>query len=152
LEVSKIGDADKLKRLLNAGVNIEARDVNGSTPILIATANNHTNIVKILLDAGANPNEKNRWQDTTLVWAAHFNNVEMAKLLVAKEAMLEYINGQTALHFACWRGDVNIVKYFLTIGADINKKDHDGMTPLAYALKDNKTAIVEHLKSQGAIT
>ena len=40
--------------LLNAGANIEAKDYNGCTPLMLASYYGRENIVKILLNNGAN--------------------------------------------------------------------------------------------------
>jgi len=50
---------DKLAiRLLNSGYNINAHDEKGQTPLLIAALNNRPNLIKWLLEKGADPNIK----------------------------------------------------------------------------------------------
>lgn len=44
--------------------------------------------------------------------------------------------GQTPLHFAAYRGDLEVVKKLLEHGADINAPDEDNYTPLNYTAGD----------------
>jgi len=44
------------------------------------------------------------------------------------------VKGNTALHIACHRGYLDIVKHLLDNGADKNVTDNDGDTPLHYAV------------------
>jgi ankyrin repeat protein len=39
-------------------------------------------------------------------------------------------NGKTVLHYACYNGNIEIVKLLIEAGADINAKDIYGNTPL----------------------
>ena len=39
--------------------------------------------------------------------------------------------GNTALQKVAWKGDVNMLQLLLGLGADINRPDEDGWTPLA---------------------
>lgn len=54
------------------------------------------------------------------------------------------IRGATALHYACALGDKALVIELLNKGADLNSKDHQGLTPLAYAT--NPTLVAEFLQ------
>lgn len=51
--------------------------------------------------------------------------------------------GQTALHMAAARGDVDQLKLILSHGADANKCDRDGVTPLRYAIRAGHLDVVK---------
>lgn len=53
--------------------------------------------------------------------------------------------GQTALHMAAARGDVDQLKLILSHGADANKCDRDGVTPLRYAIRAGHLDVVKAL-------
>ena len=56
----------------------------------------------------------------------------------------------TPLHFACDRGFIEIVKYLVKLGADINKQDINGDTPLVWAIARNHYDVAEYLIRKGA--
>ncbi len=56
-----------------SGSDIEARDIDGNTPIIIASSNGHQRVIKMLLKHGANIQEINK-SDRTVLHAAAYNN------------------------------------------------------------------------------
>jgi ankyrin repeat protein len=54
------------------------------------------------------------------------------------------------LHLAAIHGHHELTKRFISLGADINAQDIDGLTPLHHAVKSNKLDIVKALISEGA--
>ena len=63
---------------------------------------------------------------------------EVVQQLVAARADVDHAapagddnRGNTALQKAAWKGDVNMLQLLLDLGADINRLDEDGYTPLA---------------------
>lgn len=56
----------------------------------------------------------------------------------------------SALHLAAHRGDVSIIDVLLQNGADVNKFDSEGRTPIFYAARANNSLAVKHLKRSGA--
>ena len=113
-------------------------------------------IVKALLDAGADANVRDNRGSTPLHMATYGKNPNPAvlKLLVHAGA---YVNardkhGQTPLHKAVFLGkDLRIVKALLDLGADVNAKDNLGWTPLCYAQIGGDKALVELLKERGGV-
>ena len=73
--------AKKTRLLLAEGVDIEAEDVNGKRPLMMAAFANNTDSMKVLLDKGANVNavDKNGW--SALIWACAMGQLEAVKLL-----------------------------------------------------------------------
>jgi protein arginine N-methyltransferase 2 len=52
-EAAKNGDVDKVKSLINSGIDVTYFDSNGLTPLMHAAKHGHAAIVKDLLEAGA---------------------------------------------------------------------------------------------------
>jgi hypothetical protein len=59
IEVARRGDLGEVRRLLDKGANVNARDVDGWTPLHWAAALGRLDIVKLLVERGADVNAKN---------------------------------------------------------------------------------------------
>jgi uncharacterized protein len=91
--------------LLENGANIndkEYRDLIDQTPLIIAAFNGCTDIVKMLLDAGANIEHKNDQGENALISAAQEGNINVVKVLLDAGADVNQVNtdGETALDLA----------------------------------------------------
>jgi ankyrin repeat protein len=107
-------------------------------------------IVKVLLDKGADINavSKNKLSATPLQGAAAMQNLELARLLIARGANVNCRGeeGVTPLHEAAGNGQIELVKLLLANGANVNAKDDQGKTPLATALEYKQAAIAKFLQ------
>ena len=76
-----------------------------------------------------------------MVLAAHAGQDDVAKLLLNAGANPNAAgSGYTALHIAATRRRDAIVQALADSGATLNVRDHDGLTPLAAALKPPASA------------
>lgn len=89
-----------------------------STPLYLAVSNSDIDIVKFLLDNGA---DINKCKSPPLHKAINLGNVEMVKLLVDHGADIEQVYlGNSPLYLALCKRNTNITKYLLERGADPN--------------------------------
>ena len=58
--------------------------------------------------------------------------------------------GWVALHEACYKGHLECAKALLGAGADINKQNNDGVTPLMRAANWGHIEVVRELLKRGA--
>jgi ankyrin repeat protein len=128
--------------LLKKGAMIEARDVDGSTPLILAAGQGETRVVKLLLDKGADIEATDNSGGTALIAAAcNCPIVDMpdtddsVRMLLEKGANIEARDKQgfTALINAASWGRTSILKILLDKGALIDAKDNHGNTALLSA-------------------
>jgi ankyrin repeat protein len=107
----------KARERLNAGadVNNECEEHCSDRPLDVAIMNDSTEMVELLLEFGADPNQ----QDRTVHWKGGS------------------FGGDTALHTAVLHASAKMVKLLLSHGADPDVADAHGLTPIEYAVRRN---------------
>ncbi|MCX6774341.1 MAG: ankyrin repeat domain-containing protein [Candidatus Micrarchaeota archaeon] len=115
------------------------------------------NVVKALVEAGANPNmrEKSQSQYPLLAYAAWAKEKGMCELLLEKGASIDSTSsdGFTALAIAASEGrenHIDICRLLIRKGADIEGKNEDGITPLMLAAQHGHADICALLIESGA--
>ena len=76
------GSLKEVKRLIELGIEIDARDYAGWTALHEACNHDHTKIAEMLLEAGANVNSRSDTMETPLHDAAANHNEELIKILI----------------------------------------------------------------------
>jgi len=110
-------------------------------------------IIRQLLKAGANPNDRDRSNGTTplMIAAAHGNDA-IIRLLLQKGAQVNAKNtyGETALMYGALRGNPTAVKTLLQAGATVNGANHLGQTALIFAVQRGSVPVAQLLLANGA--
>ena len=136
------GNIKEVRRLLSIGmVNINCEDDRKSTPLLVAASNGHEDVVKLLLDNGADPDKADRYKWTALHWATYYKEEDVVKLLLERGAQPNKSDryGTTPLHKAAFYiHTTGIAKCLLDNGAEPNRADNRGFTPLHEAARWEK--------------
>lgn len=103
-----------------AGPNdpINARDNTGCTPLLIAAQYGHADLAAFLIKRGADADAVDDSRDTALHWAAYKGSVPVCGLLLHLNGVDGHLDspdafGQTPLHLASLRGNIEVVQYLL---------------------------------------
>jgi ankyrin repeat protein len=117
---ARTGDLSTLKARLAEGVNTEVRERQGRTALMLAAENGHAEIVRILVEHGADLNAKSR--DLQL----------------------------TSLMYAVVKGHPDIVENVTEYGADVNARDGAGRTALMLAVQYKNRDLVHLLLNKGA--
>ena len=144
-EAAEKGDLADVKRHLQRGVKVNARDENGSTPLMSAVMCDHLDVVKYLVAKGADVNAKSSNNGTTpLMSAAMRDLLDMVKYLIANGADVNAKDseGTTPLMLAAtWGHLLDVVEFLVSNGADVNAKDSKGTTPLILAGVERMDAV-----------
>ncbi|XP_066549225.1 fibronectin type 3 and ankyrin repeat domains 1 protein [Amia ocellicauda] len=78
------GDASIAALLVKAGADVNTRDRDGKTPLMVAALNDHEALVRLLLEKGADPLVKNQYGTGVTEMAKAFDRLNVVKLLEAK--------------------------------------------------------------------
>jgi ankyrin repeat protein len=124
-----------------------ATNLRGSTPLIRAATNNDMEVVKLLLEHGADATvyQADRQTPIHAVLAGRATEkeaVELIKVLhdagtdvnvVALIVHIEEVRGGSAVHYAVRKRYKDVIRLLASYGADMNLKDQDGLTALDYA-------------------
>ena len=113
--------------LLSKGADVNAREKNGATPLIIAAMGG-----KVEIDGQAG---------VVALLLAHKADIN------AKSA-----NGMTALHVAALIGHADVVRLLLAKGANVNAEDEKGNTPSDYAAQQGRQEVLKLLNAKEAAT
>lgn len=135
-----------------ADINIKSRQHGGSTPLILAATNNHTDVVEFLLSNGADINGCNVYHETALSVAAQEGNMAAVDMLLSHHGILAELadtSGQTPLFWACCNNHPDVVKKLMgQQKVDINRKKDNGMTPFIAAVTSGHIEVVDVLLSE----
>ena len=154
------GDITSVRDLLeNQSVPVDRRTAYGSyTALVLAGYTEHTNIVALLLDKGADVNAQDDMGMSALHCATYYGRTDTARLLIEHGADLSLTNscGDTPLYEAVIKGPPELVVLLLDSGASVSVRNQRGWQPLHAALRSDalapadRTAIVKALLDHDA--
>ena len=122
------------------------------TPLIVASEMGHVEIVRVLLERGANPDVQDGRERTALHWGLKEGHLEVAELLLERGATANTadVTGQAPLHLASREGHVVITQLLLKQGADPNAKDGSGRSSLHWASQEGHLEVAQLLLNKGA--
>ena len=71
--------------LIKREANVNDKDTEGNTPLIMAAYNGHSEVVDMLIKRGANVNDKDNEDKTALMWAAYNGHSEVVDILSEKK-------------------------------------------------------------------
>lgn len=145
-------DAAAVQKLIAQGANVDELEPNGDAPLVMAAYLGHSEIVRMLLEAGADVKAVDPGMKATALHAASYaGRTEAAKLLVQHGIEIDKqgpYNGYTALHDAIWQNNVDVARVLIDAGANLTLKSNDGKTPLDFARSKHANEIVKMIEAK----
>lgn len=148
------------KVLIDSPELLNAVDEFGKTPLIVAASCGFKDIGRLLIDAGANVNIKDKVGGrSALMWATWSGYTEFVKLLVdpmfAEEIsqldLMDSFDGKTALMYAASSGHIDVLRLLIDAGAGLDiQQETDGRTALIIAVLAGHIEIIRALLAAGA--
>jgi uncharacterized protein len=153
IEAIKARNRAAVTVLLKQQADVNARAVDGTTPLHWAARVDDVETVRLLLRAGANAEAVNRYGVSPLALAATNGSAPIVETLLkaGADANAALPEGETVLMTAARTGNPAVVRLLAQHGADVNAQESWlGETALMWAAAQNHAAAVKVLIEQGA--
>lgn len=149
---------EAMRALVAAGANPNALEHDRYDIVTIAAVANDVPTLQVALALGASAkNVTSRYDGTALIAAAHLGHVDVVRTLIRAGAPLDHVNnlGWTALIESIVLGDGGVrhtetLRVLLEAGADVNRGDRAGHSPLALARRRGYETMARLLQQAGA--
>jgi ankyrin repeat protein len=152
-----VGNLEKVKELIDSNPQlVNSQDSLGRTPLHWACRGVHFEVVKYLVDNGANVNARDNNGVMPLHSLASRSHFEACKYLIAKGSLIDVKDneGATPFYDAALGGNKELLQYLLDNGAnkvDLELRNAYGRTPLCAVARDGGNAeTIKTLISLGA--
>lgn len=152
-EASSRGDVSTVASLISSGANINGRNEEGKTPLVLAIENQQPTVVTRLLQLGASKDVSDSAKKLPpLFWAASAGDIPMAKLLIQHGCNPNHKNIYGSSYFLeiVDKGDLSMVELLLDHGAEVSTTDRYGRVAIQHAYSANNLAMLKLLQSRGA--
>ncbi len=161
------GSVDAVKLMIARGADVNAKETQREqTVLMLAVAGKHSEVVRVLVDHGADVNARSRISSldtpvrsptyfpdvhfptttggfTPLLFAAQQGDIESARILLEAGADVNYATSEdgSALVVATASGHEKFALFLLEKGADPDAKDGYGITALHWAIQEGLHAL-----------
>ena len=121
IESSKNGNLEKVKELIEKGVNLNFQNNMGDTALILSIEHNREEVARLLINKGADVNVQENTNNTALMRAARHGRLEIIKLLIDKVSNLNIKNkcNKTAFILAVDNKHKKIIEFLIDAGAEV---------------------------------
>uniref|UniRef100_A0A672STS4 Ankyrin repeat and KH domain-containing protein 1-like n=1 Tax=Sinocyclocheilus grahami TaxID=75366 RepID=A0A672STS4_SINGR len=153
MEAASAGHVEVSRVLLEygAGINTHSNEFKESA-LTLACYKGHLDMVRFLLEAGADQEHKTDEMHTALMEACMDGHVEVARLLLDSGAQVNMPadSFESPLTLAACGGHVELAALLIERGANLEEVNDEGYTPLMEAAREGHEEMVALLLAQGA--
>ncbi|MBE9536733.1 MAG: ankyrin repeat domain-containing protein [Proteobacteria bacterium] len=160
MRAARSGQIQNLSSLIKKGADLDKKSKYDWTALMFASSEGHEKAVILLLDAGANPNNRSQEVDssfettagyppsTALAVAIRESHLSIANILIDRGTFID----SDSVALAGRSGDIALLKKMIKKGADINKPSTSAYveSPLCGASEGGNLEIVKWLIANGA--
>jgi ankyrin repeat protein len=152
---AKANDPVRVRELIAAGGNVNAKDDIQDSAFLYAGAEGFNEVLQLTLAAGADVASINRYGGTALIPASEHGHTDTVRILIAAGVPVNHVNnlGWTAMQEAILLNNggqkqQDVVRQLLAAGADPDIRDPQGRTALQNAERLGFTEIAALIRNR----
>lgn len=146
-------DPEVIRMLIAKGADAKNVDESGWGVLhRVAQHKGNVEIAKLLVDAGAEADRKDKEGNTPLLMASERGFTDLVKYLASAGASVEAFDGNfgcTPLHIAAAKGYSDLAEFLIGAGARVDAKDKRGSCPLDDAMMHGNMKIAGAIKAKG---
>jgi ankyrin repeat protein len=159
---ARAGDNRRVTALLrprDAERGVDAVDAEGRTALHHASASGRVEVVRLLLDKGADKDKEDHELWRPLHYASAMGHAGVVRLLLDKNALTDLAHDEgededwfpmeQPLHVACAYGHVEVVRLLLDANANQGAMDDESCIPYIRAVESGQTEVVDLLLDRG---
>ncbi|XP_064646401.1 serine/threonine-protein phosphatase 6 regulatory ankyrin repeat subunit B-like [Lineus longissimus] len=142
-------NTDLVDYLVNSlGLDVNCRIGNDSTPLLFSSWESNLDMFKHLISLGADVKATDKNGLNVMHWAARSSNTDLVDYLVNSlglDVNCRTGDNRTPLLFSSLKGNLDMFKHLISLGADVKATDKNGLNVMHMASQSSNTDLVDYL-------
>jgi len=150
-KAAKFDDVSEVQSLIKAGVSPNALDPRGNPMLIVAIRDKSIKVTNLLLsNPVTNVNLTNKSGENALMLAAFDGELALVKNLVLEKKASVNKPGWAPIHYAATNGHLDITKFLVANGAQVNSLSPSETTPLMMSIGSGNDQLIKYLLDNGA--
>lgn len=128
---ARLNESDLIAFFAFKNADMEVKNKDGDTPLLVAVKNDNIEAAKTLIQLGANIFEKDAEEKTALQLAIEKDELWYDIMITEKTGQIRDVNGNSIVHYFVLTDDEKAIDYCIKKQLPLSVKNSKGQTPLA---------------------